>query len=80
MSKVTSELDISSNINVRAMVTDNATALTMVAERRLHIASNKPQPITITKIDAYKNSYIPGMTYRAKVISGLTMFHYNYNT
>ncbi|XP_060570070.1 CD109 antigen-like, partial [Ruditapes philippinarum] len=70
MSKVTRELDINSNIKVRALVTDNATVLTMVAERRLNIASNKPQPITLTNIDAYKNSYLPGMTYRAKIFVG----------
>jgi hypothetical protein len=67
MSVLTSKLDITSNIKVRAMVIDNSTALTMVTERKLNIASNEPQPVTLTKIDPYKNSYIPGMTYRTKV-------------
>ncbi|XP_060586243.1 CD109 antigen-like, partial [Ruditapes philippinarum] len=70
MAKLTLELDINKNINVRGMVTDNATALTMVAERRLKIASNKPHPITITKINAYENTYIPGITYRTKIFVG----------
>ncbi|XP_060570079.1 CD109 antigen-like [Ruditapes philippinarum] len=70
MSVLTSKLDITSNIKVRAMVIDNSTALTMVAERKLNIASNEPKPVTLTKIDPYKNSYIPGMTYRTKIFVG----------
>ena len=72
MDKLKKELDIDSDIKIRAIVMDHATALTMVAERRLNIEA-KPGPVTITKVDAYKKSYVPGMAYSTKVMCCLFM-------
>ncbi|XP_053387779.1 CD109 antigen-like isoform X1 [Mercenaria mercenaria] len=67
MSQINNELDLDSKINIRAMVTDHATALTMVAERTMNIVFDIQDSVTISKVDLYKNSFIPGMTYRTKL-------------
>ncbi|XP_053387777.1 CD109 antigen-like [Mercenaria mercenaria] len=68
MSQINNKLDLDSRINIRATVADNATALTMVAERSLNIVFDIQHSVTISKVDQYRNSFIPGMTYRTKLL------------
>ncbi|XP_053406548.1 CD109 antigen-like [Mercenaria mercenaria] len=64
------------NIIVRALVTDNATALTIAAEEDLKFSSDQTFPtytsqqtLTITKIDK-RDTFVPGLTYHTPVFVG----------
>ncbi|XP_053387169.1 CD109 antigen-like [Mercenaria mercenaria] len=67
MSQFKGRLEVYSKINIRATVTDHATALSMVTEREIKFTFDEVlQPLTINKVD-YKDSFIPGMTYETNV-------------
>lgn len=71
MRDIYSKLSTNEDIYVRALVTDNATALTIVAETELKFATDNniyAAPITINKKDQ-RDRFIPGLTYHTPVCS-----------
>ena len=66
MSAIRNKLDTHATINVRALVTDNATALTMATETTLNIIYDAHKSITMTRLDK-RDTFVPGLPYIAKV-------------
>ena len=80
MADLRNKLCMDCEITVRALVTDNATLLTMAAEKELKFATDKNnymyvQPITISQV--YQQKYfIPGLKYYSTVrIAKLSSFN-----
>lgn len=74
MADITSKFWRQQEIIVRALVTDNATALTIAAEENLKFASDtttyKPtKTITIVMKDN-RNTFVPGLTYHSTIFVG----------
>lgn len=72
MSRLQSKLNIYDAINVRAIVSDNATALTMVAEEKLTFAADvngggQQQPVSIQILEDHESYFVPGIPYYAPV-------------
>ncbi|XP_060601778.1 CD109 antigen-like [Ruditapes philippinarum] len=77
MADLRRNLSVYDPIIVRAMVTDNATALTIAAEEDLKFSSDshssssftQQQTITITKTDK-RDTFVPGLTYHTSIFIG----------
>ena len=65
MKDIRDKLDLRKPIVARAMVTDEATVLTMAAETTLNIKVDS-ESITIKRWDK-RNQFVPGITYFASV-------------
>ena len=69
MTDLQNKLHMDNEIKIRALVTDNATALTMAAEKELKFATVKNNvylPITISQV--YEQKYfVPGLKYYSMV-------------
>ena len=78
MTALRNKLCMDCEITVRALVTDNATLLTMAAEKELKFATNKNNyvpPITISQVYPQKY-FIPGLKYYSTVrIAKLSSFN-----
>lgn len=71
MTDITGKFSVWQDIVVRALVTDNATALTIAAEDNLKFASDtstyKPQKTLSLTMPEVRDTFVPGITYHTTV-------------